>query len=159
MKRPWNLTNLPVYSLVTYDSSGNYNMNICTYVSVINMKPEIYSVSIDYETLTYSNLKNKSDKILLQCLSQNNINTVKNLGKKSGFEFNKIDYLNRNKLINCWKGMHYLKEASFLLELINMEEIASFSDHTLFAFELNSFKCLNDNLLTFNNLVDKKIIL
>ena len=55
--------------------------------------------------------------------------------------------------------MHYLKEASFLLELINMEEIASFSDHTLFAFELNSFKCLNDNLLTFNNLVDKKIIL
>lgn len=159
MKRPWNLTNLPIYSLVTYDCSGNYNMNICTYVSVINMKPKIYSISIDYKTLTYLNLKNKSDRILLQCLSQNNIDIVKNLGKKSGLKFNKINYLNRNKLISHWKGMHYLKNASFLLELINMNEIASFNDHTLFSFEVNSFKCLNDNLLTFNNLVNKKIIL
>ena len=159
MRRPWNLTNLPIYSLVTYDNLGNYNMNICTYVSVINMNPKIYTISIDFRSFTYLNLMNKSSKNLLQCLSKDNINTVLTLGKKSGKTFNKSDYLNAKGLIGMWKGIHYLKNTSFLLELKNMKKIKDFPDHALFKFELNSFKCFNDSLLTFNDLVDNRIIL
>ena len=55
--------------------------------------------------------------------------------------------------------MHYLEHASFLLELKNMKKIKDFPDHGLFTFELNSFKCINDSLLTFNDLVNNRIIL
>lgn len=41
MKRPWNLANVPVYSLATY-AGQKVNMNICTYVSAVNMKPKRY---------------------------------------------------------------------------------------------------------------------
>ncbi len=40
MKRPWNRTNLNIYSLATYNKK-EINMNICTYVSVVNMNPKI----------------------------------------------------------------------------------------------------------------------
>ena len=46
MRRPWNIINLPIYSLQTVDSNGKLNMNICTYVSVVSMKPKIYSIAI-----------------------------------------------------------------------------------------------------------------
>ena len=40
MRRPWNITNEVIYSLVSYSDTLRYNMNICTYVSVVNMKPK-----------------------------------------------------------------------------------------------------------------------
>ena len=40
MKRPWNIIDLPVYSLLSNDVNGNINMNICTYVSAVSMKPK-----------------------------------------------------------------------------------------------------------------------
>ena len=55
MKRPWNIISPPVYSLVTYDEHGKVNMNICTYVSAVSMKPKMYSIAIDYTTKTYKN--------------------------------------------------------------------------------------------------------
>ena len=45
MKRPWNIISPPVYSLVTYDEEGKVNMNICTYVSAVSMKPKMYSIA------------------------------------------------------------------------------------------------------------------
>ena len=53
MKRPWNIIDLPVYSLLSNDMNGNINMNICTYVSAVSMKPKIYSIAIDFKTKTY----------------------------------------------------------------------------------------------------------
>ena len=50
MRRPWNIINLPIYSLQTVDKDGKLNMNICTYVSVVSMKPKIYSVAVYYGT-------------------------------------------------------------------------------------------------------------
>jgi len=29
MRRPWNIINLPIYSLHTVDKDGKLNMNIC----------------------------------------------------------------------------------------------------------------------------------
>ena len=73
MKRPWNRTNSSVYSLVTHDIKNQLNMNICTYVSVVNMNPRSYSIAIDYQTKTYENLINNGNKVVLQSLSINNI--------------------------------------------------------------------------------------
>ena len=89
MKRPWNRTNQNIYSLITFNESNIFNMNICTYVSVINMQPKIYAISIDYNTLTYLNLNKNNNNYVLQGLSTNNIDTVKVLGKKSGLNYDK----------------------------------------------------------------------
>ena len=72
MKRPWNIIDLPVYSLLSNDINGNINMNICTYVSAVSMKPKIYSIAIDFKTKTYDNLI-ASDRVVLQLLSKKNI--------------------------------------------------------------------------------------
>ena len=94
MRRPWNIINLPIYSLQTVDSNGKLNMNICTYVSVVSMKPKIYSIAIYYGTKTIENLDN-SNNVVLQILSKKNIGLVKNLGKKSGLKIDKDKYLRK----------------------------------------------------------------
>ena len=75
MKRPWNIIDLPVYSLLSNDINGNINMNICTYVSAVSMKPKIYSIAIDFKTKTYDNLI-ASDRVVLQLLSKKNISLL-----------------------------------------------------------------------------------
>ena len=69
MRRPWNISNSPIYSLVTFDDNI-LNMNICSYVSVVNMSPKIYAISLDYNTKTYKNIINKTSHIVLQLLSE-----------------------------------------------------------------------------------------
>jgi len=64
MKRPWNIIDLPIYSLQTTDKKGSINMNICTYVTAISIKPKIYSIAIDYNTKTFENLEDSSEAIL-----------------------------------------------------------------------------------------------
>ena len=134
-------------------------MNICTYVSVVNMNPKIYIIAIDYKSLTYSNLMNNSSNLLLQILGKDNIRIIRNLGKKSGFNFNKMNFLMNKNLTEKWKDIDYLKGVSSLLELKNVKKITEFPDHALFSFELNSYKSINDKILTFNHLIDNKIIL
>ena len=92
MKRPWNIIDSPIYSLQTVDRNGKINMNICTYVTAVSMKPKIYAIAIDYNTLTYKNVKN-SNQFVLQLLSKNQIELVKKFGKKSGYKFNKDKFL------------------------------------------------------------------
>ena len=122
MKRPWNRTDLNIYSLATYNKK-EINMNICTYVSVVNMHPKLYMISIDYNTLTYQNLINKNTSFVLQCLSINNINIVKNMGKKSGKNFDKLKYLSKNALLSNWKNYPVLKNTCFVIELCNPKKI------------------------------------
>ena len=52
MKRPWNIINPAVYSLITYDEHDTLNMNICSYVSAVSLKPKLYLIAIDYSTKT-----------------------------------------------------------------------------------------------------------
>ena len=109
MKRPWNIISPPVYSLVTYDEEGKVNMNICTYVSAVSMKPKIYSIAIDYTTKTYKNLE-KSSKVVLQLLSASNLKVIRKLGKISGKLFDKDRYLNSYNLLQSWKDYNVLKD-------------------------------------------------
>ena len=62
MKRPWNRVHTNIYSLLTNNNLNDFNMNICTYVSVVNMNPRMYAISIDYNTKTYKKKKKKKKK-------------------------------------------------------------------------------------------------
>ena len=70
MKRPCNRNNSNIYSLLTHNLKDETNMNICTYVSVVNMNPRLYAVSIDYNTLTYKNLISSSGNVVLKGLGK-----------------------------------------------------------------------------------------
>jgi flavin reductase (DIM6/NTAB) family NADH-FMN oxidoreductase RutF len=159
MKRPWNRINPNVYSLMTSCEEAGYNMNICTYVSVVNIKPKIYLISIDKSTLTYKNLTNKPVSIVLQSLSIKNIKLVKLLGKKSGFTYNKQKFLENRKLTSVWKGNNVLNDCCFLIELHKLKEIHEMNDHCIFTFEVKSFENISDDFLLFQSLIENKIIL
>ena len=159
MKRPWNRTNSNVYSLLTHNLKGETNMNICTYVSVVNMNPRLYAVSIDYNTLTYKNLISSSGNVVLQCLGKKNISVIRSLGKKSGLVFDKMVYLKKNQLITSWNNFIVLKDVAFLVELKNPKIIHEMSDHALFLFSVKSYKNSKNEILVFNDLIEKNIIL
>ena len=159
MKRPWNRTNSNIYSLLTHNFKDEANMNICTYVSVVNMNPRLYAVSIDYNTLTYKNLISSSGNVVLQCLGKKNISVVRSLGKKSGLVFDKMAYFKKNQLITDWNNFIVLKDVAFLVELKAPKKIHEMSDHALFLFSVKSYKNSKNEILVFNDLIEKKIIL
>lgn len=158
MRRPWNIINVPIYSLATYPAQG-VNMNICTYVAVISMKPKLYSIAIDYQTQTYQNLQ-KTNEVVLQLLSHDSIKLVKTLGKKSGTHYDKQAYLEKKKSLSEWHGFKIIDNACSYLKLDKLEEIDTKTDHALFTFELKKYLVKSeDNILMFQDLIDQKIIL
>ena len=159
MKRPWNRNNSNIYSLLTHNLKDETNMNICTYVSVVNMNPRLYAVSIDYNTLTYKNLISSSGNVVLQGLGKKNIRVIRSLGKKSGLVFDKMAYLKKNQLITDWNNFIVLKDVAFLVELKAPKKIHEMSDHALFLFRVKSYKNSKNEILLFNDLIEKKIIL
>jgi len=148
MKRPWNIIDSPIYSLQTVDEKGKINMNICTYVTAVSMKPKIYAIAIDYNTLTYKNDKN-SNQFVLQLLSKNQIELVKKFGKKSGYKFNKDKFLRDKKLLINWNDFEVLHGTIALIKIDKKNSFAINGDHELFL----------SNILTFQDLVKNKIIL
>tara|TARA_B100002052_G_C15679230_1_gene505370 strand:- start:170 stop:649 length:480 start_codon:yes stop_codon:yes gene_type:complete len=159
MKRPWNIISPPVYSLVTYDENRKVNMNICTYVSAVSMKPKMYSIAIDYTTKTYKNLE-KSSKVVLQLLSSSNLMVIRKLGKISGKLFDKDRYLNSYNLLQPWKNYNVLKDTCALIELEKKSVVNNHGDHAIFFFDVTGFKTVSEkNILSFQDLVDNRIIL
>ena len=160
MKRPWNIISPTVYSLVSYNSDNKLNMNICTYVSAISMKPKMYSIAIDYNTLSYQNLKESSEPVVLQLLSLENSNIVRKLGKSSGFKTNKKEYLIKKDLLTTYKNHQILKDINGLVVLKKNKIIENLGDHALFIFDVIGYKTFNEKpCLNFQDLVDQKIIL
>ena len=159
MKRPWNIVNPAIYSLVTYDEKDNLNMNICSYVSAVSLKPKIYSIAVDYSTKTYENLKLNSF-VVLQLLSKSHLKIIRKLGKTSGYLFNKENYLRSKEMLENWGEKTVLKETCALLELKKMNEINIEGDHAMFTFSVSKYKTLSERgILTFKDLIDNKIIL
>tara|TARA_Y100000766_G_scaffold134425_1_gene115740 strand:- start:733 stop:1209 length:477 start_codon:yes stop_codon:yes gene_type:complete len=158
MKRPWNIVDHAVYSLVSYDNANKINMNICTYVSAISMKPKVFMIAIYYGTKTYDNLLN-SKSFVLQVLSKKNIGLVRTLGKKSGLKIDKEKYLKKKKLVS-WKDFEILPEICATIELKKHSVIKNHADHAICLFDVASFKTFSEkNILTTKDLKDKKIIL
>ncbi len=159
MKRPWNIISPPVYSLVTYDADGKLNMNVCTYVTSVSMKPKMYSIAIDYTSKTYKNLENSS-KVALQLLSSNNIKVIRKLGKVSGRLLDKERYLRSYNLIDQWKDYSVLKGISAIIELEKKTVVKHHGDHAIFFFDVTGYKTFSEgNILSFQDLVKSRIIL
>ena len=158
MKRPWNIVDVPIYSLASYDSE-EVNMNICSYVSAVSMKPKLYMIAIDYQTKTFSNLS-ATDRAVLQLLHQDHAPLVSLLGKKTGNKVNKAQRLEKKELLTEWNGYTVLKDSCAYISLKVKDRTNIGGDHELFYFEVEkSVTKEEQNILMFQDLVQKGIIL
>ncbi|MCU0340081.1 MAG: flavin reductase family protein [Spirosomaceae bacterium] len=155
MKKPWNLINVPIYSLATYQE-GVVNMNICNYVSAVSMQPKKYMIAIDSASKTFENLLH-NDLVVLQLLHENQFNLVKKLGNESGKNTDKHAYLHKKDGLETWEGFTVLKNPSARLLLRRETHIPS-GDHTLFLFEILKYKVYDANCLTLDILREKKLV-
>lgn len=155
MKRPWNLANIPVYSLATYQGD-EVNMNICTYVSAVSMTPKRYIVAVYHQTKSLENIL-KSKTAVLQILGQQHISLVNVLGKKSGLRYNKENYLTKKKYLEFWHERAVLKNCAGLIEI---EKIwaKDAGDHTMFLFDVKRFQTNHDEVLMLDDLREKKLV-
>jgi flavin reductase (DIM6/NTAB) family NADH-FMN oxidoreductase RutF len=155
-KRPWNIIDLPVYSL-SVRCDEDENMNIATYVSAISLKPKKMIVSIYKNTKTLI-LAEKNPHFIIQLLSVEQINLVRLLGKNSGFKKNKIQYLTKKNLLITWKGFKILKEAVSIIE-VKAFEFVDASDHVVFLCDVVAYRNLFDKpVLRLDHLRKKNII-
>ena len=156
MKRPWNIPDMPVYSIASM-GKNKLNMNICTYVTAVSMKPKRYAVAIYHGTKTLQNVK-ASGVFTLQLLHEDQYRLVNVLGKKSGKQYDKEQYLAKRKLLTDWKERQVLKDAVawLLMEVISVQTAG---DHDLFLCEVKAWKTLNSGkVLTVSDLNKKGIV-
>ena len=158
MRRPWNIVDSPVSSIATYDADGMVNMNICTYMMAISRKPKLYCISIENCSKTLDNIL-RSEECVIQILSEPQAKLVRPLGKKSGFDYDKQNYLEKRELLHSWKGFKVLKDSCAYIHF-NVQNQQEVGDHILFTGAANSFKTIKEEgILTFKYLVDNGIIL
>lgn len=155
MKRPWNLANIPVYSLATYNGE-KVNMNICTYVSAVSMKPKRYMVAVYHETQSLHNILD-SKTTILQLLGKQHVSLVNVLGKKSGLRYDKESYLNKKKCLDLWNDKKVLTDCAGLMEI---EKIWSkdAGDHTIFLFDVKRFQTNHEDILMLDDLREKGLV-
>ncbi|MGC8750520.1 flavin reductase family protein [Hydrotalea sp.] len=156
MQRPWNLPNLPVYSLATY-WDGTVNLNICTYVSAVSMQPKLYMIAIYNHTETLQRMQ-QTNEAVLQLLNAQQHYLVRPLGKKSGSTFSKQQWLEKKYLLTAWNNLTVLKEAAAYVHLQKINTITTSGDHVLFLFKVLHAKSCSRNILTTEILAQKKII-
>jgi len=155
MKRPWNLPNIPVYSLATYDGR-KVNMNICTYVSAVSMKPKRYMVAVYHETQSLQNIL-LSQTAILQVLGKQHVSLVNVLGKKSGLQYDKESYLNKKKCLELWNNRKVLTACAGLMELKKIWSKDA-GDHTMFLFDVKRFQTNHQNVLMLDDLREKGLV-
>lgn len=155
MKRPWNLSNLPVYSLATYHGT-KVNMNICTYVSAVSMVPKRYIIAVYHQTQSLKNITG-SKTAVLQLLGKDHLSLVNTLGKKSGRNYDKERYLKAKKLLQVWNDKNVLTNCAALIEV---EKIWSkdAGDHTLFLFDVMRYRTNHESVLMLDDLRERKLV-
>lgn len=158
MKRPWNLVNSPVYSLATYGPDDSLNMNICTYVTPISLKPKLYAIAAYHGSQTLNLLQN-STQATLQFLTHNHLKLINPLGKRSGKAYDKQAYLEKKDWLTTWKDKKVLKKCAAYV-LLNKLSYQSTGDHDLYLFEVAQSQSIPSSpLLTTQTLVEQKLIL
>lgn len=155
-KRPWNRVNGPVYSVVSREG-GAFNMNICTYVTPVSMKPKRYLIALYEGTKTLANVE-KHGEMVLQLLAERQYRLVSLLGKQSGHAVNKIDRLQRRHLLTTWKGFPVLTECPAVIRLKVMGTLPG-GDHRCFLCEVLDYKNQNEKaILYLDHLKKRKLI-
>lgn len=156
-KRPWNLVDMPVYSLATIDTNGIPNMNICTYVTPITMKPKQFVIGVLEDCKTIKNLEHNSSAIL-QILSQNQSRLVRKFGYTSGHDTNKLASMMKN--IETGKnGVYYLQDCVAYIE-VDMTPVHDAGDHVVYIGSVTSYGHgrIDATPLTLAYLREKKMI-
>ena len=155
MKRPWNLSNLPVYSLATYQET-KVNMNICTYVSAVSMNPKRYMVAVYHHTQSLQNIIG-SKTAVLQLLGKQHLSLVNTLGKKSGVDYDKERYLKAKELLQIWNDRNVLTNCAALIEVEKIWNKDA-GDHTLFLFDVVGYRTNHQNVLMLDDLRERKLV-
>jgi len=153
-KKPWNRTNPPIYSIASRHEE-RYNMNICSYVTPISMKPSRIVVGVYKNTLTLE-LVNLQNEMVLQLLSEDQYSLIKLLGQTTGYKKDKISSI-KTPLIN-YKDFLCLAQSLALIQ-INVISKTDAGDHWLMLCDVSSFINLNEGLpLTMDILRAKKLV-
>lgn len=160
-KKPWNRVNLPVYSISSHNGKGNHNMHIITYATAISMQPKQFICGVYRGTKTLENIT-QHNKFVLQLLSAKQYNLVNMLGKKSGYQTNKMAYLQKRNLVKQWKDYYVLSDALAIIEMealpVLLPNTAS-PDHTIFLCNVLEYKNLHTGEpLTLDILRQKQLI-
>ena len=143
MRRPWNIPDVPVYSLATWQDD-QVNMNICTYVTPVSMKPKQYAVAVYKNTRTLENL-NAGSGTVLQLLHRSQAALIPALGKRSGKSYDKANYLRKKNLLTEWKGYEVLTDALAWIEMEPIDQVETGGDHLLFYFKVLNSKTNRDS--------------
>ncbi len=145
MRKLWNRSALPVWSLVTKDVTGKINMNICTYVSAVSMEPKLMMVAVYHNTKTHDNCVVGSE-VLLQLLSSDQAKLVRLLGQTTGRVKDKITLLKKRELLSQYKDWSHLTEAAGFVVGTIESLIAVGGDHDLAIVRVTAHKNLRETL-------------
>lgn len=154
MRKPWNRPELPVYSVA---SGGDDcpNMNICTYVSAVSMKPKRYMVAFYKGTRTLE-LVQKDPRFVLQLLHEEQYACVRLLGQQSGKTVQKLNRL--REPVSHYAGFSCMNRALAWIACEAIEWMDA-GDHWMALCEVVSFKNLRGGaVLTTETLRQKGII-
>jgi len=156
MKKPWNLPDLPVYSLATQSEHG-FNMNICTYVTAVSMKPKRFAVAVYQGTRTLENCL-RSETVVLQLLCADQTGLVRLLGKKSAIKVDKQGLLLRRQQVRVWEEFTVLAAAAAWIKLRKLSQQDA-GDHVLFLYDVEAYRVnREEELMSLRHLREKKII-
>jgi flavin reductase (DIM6/NTAB) family NADH-FMN oxidoreductase RutF len=159
MRKLWNHAPYPIWSLSTLDNTGTCNMNICSYVTPISMKPKEFIVGIYYNTQTFENIS-KTKHGLLQLLAKDQDHLVRQLGKKSSLKTNKMKKILKEESVGTHNSYTYLQECIGYIELEFYKIIKTSGDHAIGIARMKSHTSLqNKQTLTLQDLQEKNIIL
>ena len=154
--KPWNRVDGPVYSLST-THAGRGNLNICSYVTPISMKPKRFIIGVYKDTKTLENLE-ANPVGLLNYLSKDHANLVKLLGKKTGHKFDKVKALG-DRLEHDGEGLYKIVGALAVIRLTFLDRL-NCGDHWAWLADVESHENICDGtFLTLDELKRRKIIL
>ncbi|MGZ5246535.1 MAG: flavin reductase [Flavitalea sp.] len=153
-KKPWNRTNPTIYSIASRNGERS-NMNICSYVTPISMKPSRIVVGVYKNTLTLE-LVSLQNEMVLQLLSEDHYRLIKLLGQTSGYNKDKLSSI-KSPLIN-YKGFQCLANSLALIHLKLISKTDA-GDHWLMLCDVSSYINLTEGLpLTMDILRAKKLV-
>ncbi|MCX8478222.1 MAG: flavin reductase [Chitinophagales bacterium] len=158
MRKAWNIPIQTVYSLLTYDASGNANMNICTYVTGVSMQPKRFVIAVYKNTKTLDNLS-FNQTVVLQVLNEVHAPLVKLLGKQSGKKIDKMSRLRKRDCLQTIDECELLKCVNAYLRLAVVDSF-DVGDHILYTFDLVKSRSFSEaNILTNQYLMEHGHIL
>jgi flavin reductase (DIM6/NTAB) family NADH-FMN oxidoreductase RutF len=137
MKKPWNRTDLPVYSVSSFHA-GAGNMHICTYVSAVSMQPKRFMVALFKETRTLD-LVERERRLVLQLLAAGQYRLIPLLGRKSGHDTDKLSVLERRGLLTRWEGVAVLDEALAWMHLSVIDTLDA-GDHVMMLCNMDRYR-------------------